>query len=187
MQEHYSVWLVATVLSSVCVAAADPRLDMIATLRAAKPNPSLGDQANVLSRLVGTWDVDYMDYRKDGTTLRRTGVFTVGWIMDGRAIQDVWIVNPWGTHDEREVYTEVHYFEPKSHTWQAIFVDPQAGSIAKLTSIEQTKDRYCSSHRISATKTRDGRSTTYALIPSSGAMRSPVTVARPGSCTATIT
>ena len=142
MKRHYSAWLVASVLSSVCVAGADPRLDMIATLQAVKPSPSLGDQAIVLARLVGTWDVEYTDYMKDGTTLRRTGEFTVGWIMDGRAIQDVWIVNPWGTHKDREVYTEVHYFEAKSQTWQAIFVDPQAGSIAKLTSIELSKDRY---------------------------------------------
>jgi len=142
MKEHYCAWLVASVLSSVCGAGTDPRLDMTATLQAVKPNPSLGDQANFLARLVGTWDVDYTDYLKDGSTLRRTGEFTIGWIMDGRAIQDVWIVDPWGTHVEREVYTEVHYFEPKSRTWQAVFVDPQEGSIARLTSTELSKDRY---------------------------------------------
>src|SRR3569832_451793 len=110
MKKHYSAWLVASVLSSVCVAGTDPSLGMTATLQAVKPNPSLGDQANLLARLVGSWDVDYTDYLKDGTTLRRTGEFTVGWIMDGRAILVVWFVDTRGTHAERVVFLVVFFF-----------------------------------------------------------------------------
>src|SRR5262249_32156797 len=120
----------------------EPRLDMVTTLEAVNPHPSLGDQARILARLVGAWEVEYTDFRKDGTTLHRTGEFVVGWILDGRALQDVWIVNPWGTHKDREVYTEVHYFDPKSRTWYATSVDPQEGSMARFTSTELGNDRY---------------------------------------------
>jgi hypothetical protein len=121
--------------------AAEPRLDIATALEATGPNPSLGDQAKVLGRLVGTWDVEYTDFMKDGTTRHRTGEFMVGWIMDGRALQDLWIVDPWGNHKDREVYTDVHYFDAKSRTWHATFVDPQDGSVARFTASRVENDR----------------------------------------------
>jgi hypothetical protein len=156
MNRHCAVWLVASVLlpslsAGNCDAAtqavgnapaSDPRLDMVTALKATSPNPSLGDQADVLGRLVGTWDVEYTDYSKDGTAIHRTGEFIVGWVMDGRAIQDLWIVNPSGTRKDREVYTDLHYFDPKSKTWRATFVDPENGSVARFTGGAVGKDRF---------------------------------------------
>lgn len=68
MKNHYAVWLVASgLLSSLgpCdrsaatetvghAPATDPHRDLVAALGATSPNPSLGDQAQMLSRLVGT-------------------------------------------------------------------------------------------------------------------------------------
>jgi hypothetical protein len=152
MKKHSGWWLASMLLSSVscgiCSAAevataphAGQRLDLTTTLEAKGPNPSLGDQAKLLNRLVGTWDVEYTDFRKDGTTLHRTGEFMVGWIMDGRALQDLWIVDPWGEHKDREVYTDVFYFEAKSRTWHAAAVDPQGGSVARFTASEAGNER----------------------------------------------
>lgn len=115
------------------IAATDPRLDMINALKALGPHPSLGDQANVFGRLVGTWDVEYADFAKDGKVTHRMGELTVGWVMDGRAIQDFWTVNPSGKRTEREVYTDVRYFDPKTKSWPATFIDPEHVSIARFT------------------------------------------------------
>jgi len=153
MKKH-ARWFLAPVLLSavscgICFAAsaniataAEPGLDMATALKATGPNPSLGEQAKVLGRLVGTWNVEYTDFMKDGTTLHRTGEFMVGWIMDGKALQDLWIVDPWGQHKDREVYTDVHYFDPKSRTWHSASVDPQDGSVARLTASEVRTDRF---------------------------------------------
>jgi len=108
-------------------------LDMVTVLRAASPSPALGDHANVIARLVGSWDVEYTDFRKDGTTLHRTGRLLFGWVVDGRVMQDVWIVDPWGSHAEREVYTDLFYFDPKAATWRAASVDPYEASVATFT------------------------------------------------------
>jgi hypothetical protein len=113
--------------------ATDPRLDMITALQAMGPHPSLGDQAKVFGRFVGTWDVEYTDFSKGGKVTHRSGELMVGWVMDGRAIQDLWIVNPSGTRKEREVYTDLRYFDPKSGTWPATFIDPENVSVAKFT------------------------------------------------------
>jgi hypothetical protein len=113
--------------------ATDPRLDMATALKAMGPHPSLGIQAKVFGRLVGTWDVQYTNFSKDGKETHRSGEFIVGWVMDGRAIQDVWIVYPSGTRKEREVYMDLRYFDPKSQTWPSTFIDPEHVSVAKFT------------------------------------------------------
>jgi hypothetical protein len=145
-------WLVASSLASVCLwcasaslpgavasekypsaPATDPRVDMVRALQAMGPHPSLGDQAKVFGRLVGTWDVELTDIGKDGKVTRRTGEFIVGWVMDGRVIQAFWIVNPSGVRKDREVYTQLHYYDPKSGTWPSTFIDPEHASVARFT------------------------------------------------------
>ena len=113
--------------------AADPRLDMITALKAVGPHSSLGGQAKPWSRLIGAWDVEYTDFSKDGKTSQRSGELMVGWVLDGRLIQDLWIVYPSGSHKEREVYTDLRYFDSKSQSWPAVFVDPEHASIARFT------------------------------------------------------
>jgi len=143
MKNRYAVWLVVAGLLSVgSSSAADPPRDLVAALEATNPNPSLGDQAQVLSRLVGAWDVEYTDFSKDGKSIHRTGEFIVSWVMDGRALQDLWIVDPSGKRKDREVYTTLHYFDAKSRTWHATFVDPEHGSIARFTGGPQGSDRF---------------------------------------------
>jgi hypothetical protein len=125
--------LVSSIAAPAKNGASDPRLDVVAALGALNPHPSLGDQAKVFGRLVGTWHVDYTDFSKDGKVTHRSGELIVGWVMDGRVIQDLWIVDPSGTRKEREVYTDLRYFDPKSQTWPALFVDPEHASVAKFT------------------------------------------------------
>jgi hypothetical protein len=49
----------------------DPRRDMIITLEARGPHPSIGDQAKTFDRFVGTWDCDYASFKEDGITNTR--------------------------------------------------------------------------------------------------------------------
>jgi hypothetical protein len=145
MKKHFALWLITSGLLSSLSAdsgATNPPLDVTTALKATSPHPALGDQAQVLGRIIGTWDVEYTDFAKDGTATHRTGEFIVGWIMDGQAIQDLWIVNPSGTRKEREVYTDLHWFNAKTRTWHATFVDPEHGSVAKFAGGPVGNDRY---------------------------------------------
>jgi hypothetical protein len=120
---------------------AESASDLAAALPARGPHPSLGEQEGGFGRFVGTWQVEYMDVMKDGTQLHRTGLFIVGWIMYGRAIQDLWIVDPSPGHAEREVYADVRYFDPKSLTWPSVFFDPEHASMAKFSGGAVSGDR----------------------------------------------
>jgi hypothetical protein len=122
-------------------AAADPRLDMVRALQATGPHPSLGDQAKVFGRLVGTWDGEYTMFSKDGKTTQSSGEWIFGWVMDGRAMQDLFIIHPSEAGKERYIGSSLRYFDPKSQTWSVIFVDPEYGSVQTVTGGAVADDR----------------------------------------------
>jgi hypothetical protein len=75
-------------------APTDSRLDMVAALQAVDPHPSLGEQARVFGRLVGTWIGEYIEFSRDGRAAHSSGEWIFGWVLDGRAMQDVVIIYP---------------------------------------------------------------------------------------------
>jgi hypothetical protein len=170
--QRLGAWFVAAALfSSVspCISIAatahagntparDPRLDLVTALEAMGPHPSLGDEAKLFGRLVGTWEVKYTDFSKDGKVSHRSGELIVGWVMDGRVIQDLWIVDPSGARKEREVYADLRYFDPKSRTWPAIFIDPEHASVARFTNEPQRDDRI-----VLETQDFDGTETRWSI------------------------
>jgi hypothetical protein len=148
MKRHYAQWLLASgflVWMSLGISdaaatgrdattpATDPCLDMIAGLQATAPHPSLGEQAQVFGRFVGIWDGEYTEFSKDGKTTHSSGEWIFGWVMDGRAMQDLFIIHPSAARKQRYIGTTLRYFEPKSGTWSVTFVDPENGSVATLT------------------------------------------------------
>jgi hypothetical protein len=113
--------------------ATDPRLDLFTALQAMGPHPSLGDQAKVFGRFVGTWDSEYTEFSKDGKSTRSSGEWIFGWVMDGRAMQDLFIIYPSAAHKEGFIGTTLRYFDPKSGTWSVTFIDPENGAVETLT------------------------------------------------------
>jgi len=103
----------------------DPRQAMIAELAASKPHPSLGDQAKVFDRLVGTWDADFSFPQADGTVKHKKGEILFGWVLDGYAIQDLWIGLPTEPGKERSIGTTFRFFDPTHKLWRIVFVNPQ--------------------------------------------------------------
>jgi hypothetical protein len=106
-------------------AAASFRGAMLNVLGAPTPNASLGEEAQTFDRLVGTWDADFTFRRDDGTVLHKTGELHFGWVMDGRAIQDLWIGYPADDRSERTIGTTIRFFDAKLRQWRIVFINPQ--------------------------------------------------------------
>lgn len=113
--------------------APDTRLDMITALQAPGPHPSLGDQANVFGRFVGTWDADYTMFDEQGKAIHSSGEVILGWVLDGHATQDLFIGYPTKPGGERHMGTTIRYFDPKSATWRVIFISPYFDYVVRLT------------------------------------------------------
>jgi hypothetical protein len=96
--------------------------------------------------------------KKDGNVAHRSGEFTVGWVLDGRAIQDVWIVYPSGARKDREVYTDLRYYDPKTGLWSASFIDVEHASVARFTGGAVSDDRI-----VLDTRDFDGKDTRWSI------------------------
>ena len=98
---------------------------MIAELASSNPNPSMGTEAGTFDRLVGTWDCDFSFRAADGQFRHKRGELMFGWILDGRAVQDVWITYPVGGEKERRIGTSLRFFDTELKQWRVVFVNPQ--------------------------------------------------------------
>lgn len=137
----FDVGSAAATGSDTTPSSTDPRRDMIAALDAPGPAPSLGDQANVFGRLVGTWKIEYAFLSKDGTTSRSSGDFSVGWVMEGRVVQCLFTIDPSADRKEKYIGSSLNYFDAKSQTWRMVYVDPENDAVIRVTGGAAGNDR----------------------------------------------
>jgi len=130
----FLLFIVAILMLVVCVVAATEsrnsailplREAMIRVLGSANPNPSLGEEAQTFDRLVGSWDADFSFPQADGTVRHKKGELYFGWVMDGHAVQDLWIGYPTGEQKERTIGTTFRFFDTKLKQWRIVFINPQ--------------------------------------------------------------
>ena len=112
---------------------ADRRGDMVAVLPAQGPHPSLGHHADLFGRFVGTWDADYSFIAQDGSVRHSRGEVLFGWILDGYALQDIFLSYPKpGSTDERKMVTGVRFVDPKTDKWTVMFAAPAFGAAIRM-------------------------------------------------------
>ena len=121
----------AAVLPSPAVA--DARFEMINTLRASGPHivPGEDPQARIFDTFVGAWDVQYSTIHDDDSTEKGAGQLLVGWILEGRALQDIWIWRD-PVRAERSMGTTIRFFDPKRQTWRVVWTTPFALAVTML-------------------------------------------------------
>jgi hypothetical protein len=106
---------------------------MVTVLAAPGPHPSLGRQADLFGRFVGTWDADYSFIAEDGSVRHKRGEVLFGWVLDGHALQDIFLSYPdSGSSDERKMVTGVRWVDPKSGKWTLAFVAPTFDVIIRM-------------------------------------------------------
>jgi hypothetical protein len=91
----------------------------------------------VFDRFVGTWDCDYTHFATDGGVSEHyTGEVTFGWIIDGHAMQDVWIADS----DEGQAGEEEHrkvdpLLRPGGGLWTVVSFAPEAGVVTTVLTV----------------------------------------------------
>jgi len=61
-------------------------------LQASGPAPERGAKMDLYGWLIGSWDLEVSEFPPQQAPRRRSGEWHFGWALEGRAIQDVWIV-----------------------------------------------------------------------------------------------
>jgi hypothetical protein len=86
----------------------------------------------LFDRLIGTWDVRYEFTGQDGKAQVSRGQVQYSWILDGKALQEIWI-SDWETQDLRPYGTTINFYDPKRGRWTAIWIYPANGMTRVMT------------------------------------------------------
>ena len=84
--------------------------------------------------LVGDWVMDATVHKDDGTIHKGSGEIHFGWVLQGRAIQDVWIL-PGVFHG-----TTLRVYDPELGAWHILWNDPLRQFYARQLGRAQGKD-----------------------------------------------
>jgi hypothetical protein len=88
--------------------------------------------------LIGSWDMDVLHYRVDLGSARRRGEIHFGWVLEGRAVQDVWIMPPLserhaGLAAGDTMYgTTLRVWDPALRAWRVTYINPLTGQRDEL-------------------------------------------------------
>ena len=101
-------------------------------LVSAAPAADLGEAGDVYSWLIGSWEAEAFDFRDDGPPLRQRGEWHFAWVLEGRAVQDVWIVPPrsrrQGTPKPGNRYgSSLRVYDPEQGVWRLTWFNPVTG------------------------------------------------------------
>jgi hypothetical protein len=104
---------------------------LVAVLHSDGPNPELADKMTLYSWLIGSWNLEVTEFLDDGSRRVRPALWNFGWVLEGRAIQDVWIVPPPGVGRignavEKQNYygTTLRVYNPDTDNWHIHYCDP---------------------------------------------------------------
>jgi hypothetical protein len=112
---------------------------LLTALSAPRRAADIDDADDVYGWLVGSWRMQVLHYREDLRAAPLQGEIQFGWILEGRAVQDVWIMPPRtqrgdapldGTHD---MYgTTLRIWDPPLRAWRVTYLNPATGQRDEL-------------------------------------------------------
>lgn len=89
------------------------------------PYPGLERELALFGQFIGDWDIVEARYpRPDGTEVKRKGEIHFRWILEGRAVQDVWMTYDEDTHRAIPAGTTVRFYDPNIKAWRSIWISP---------------------------------------------------------------
>ena len=102
-------------------------------LHANGPDPARATELALYAWLVGQWELEVTTILEDETTHRGSGEIHAGWVLQGRAIQDVWMIPR--LRDRRPGIgpmpgagnwygTTLRIYDPDVDAWRILWSDP---------------------------------------------------------------
>jgi hypothetical protein len=108
------------------VTALSPMLD---ALGSRQPNEALAAKLQLYGRFVGSWHLDIDFHPLNASTRRAEGEWHFSWVLDGKAVQDVWIFparrlragagEPWHMYG-----TTFRWYDSAIDAWHITWFDP---------------------------------------------------------------
>lgn len=95
-------------------------------LGAERPWPEFKANLDLFGQFVGDWDIVEARYpQPDGTEVKRKGEIHFRWILEGRAVQDVWSTIDEKTGRVVPAGMTVRFYDPSIDAWQSVWISPR--------------------------------------------------------------
>lgn len=110
-------------------------------LAAAGPAEDRADKLMLFGQFVGDWDVDFTVYGPEGAEQTEKAEWHFGWVLEGRAVQDVWIVPRRSERDKTspvksDYGTAIRFYDIEIDAWRVVYVSPMQGDVLTFVARE---------------------------------------------------
>lgn len=111
--------------------------NMVDVLSAPGPHPAHAARLMLYGRFVGAWEGRVIVYRRDGTQREESCEVYFGWVLEGRAVQDVWVAPARGDRvgggSPGDIYgTTIRVYDPESDQWDITWIEPNTRSFSRM-------------------------------------------------------
>jgi hypothetical protein len=114
------------------VALAPKSQEMIRLLFADEPAPKNKDQLMLFGQFVGDWEFDGVAYTPDGARSTDKGEIHFAWVLQGRAIQDLWIEREISDNRAKVYGSTMRFYDPSIDAWRVTWMEPGYGVVTSL-------------------------------------------------------
>jgi hypothetical protein len=110
---------------------------LIAALHVAGPAGEHADKLMLFGRFVGSWRLEWTGAGPGGQPAVMTGELHFGWVLGGRAVQDIWIVPGRGQPGEGQPPLAFHgstirFYDPAIDAWRSTWIEPVNGRVRRF-------------------------------------------------------
>jgi hypothetical protein len=111
---------------------------MMGLLAADRPHSAYADKLMLFGQFVGSWDLDMLAYPSDGDPRPFIGEWHFGWVLEGRAIQDVLIAKPAAPDQDTPAGLQggmgstLRVYDPRMDAWWVVWAGPVDGEFSTL-------------------------------------------------------
>lgn len=102
------------------------------------PDLAFAPKMTLYDRVLGDWELEVIDHGADGSRRVSTGEVHFVWVLEGRAIQDVWIVPARGERNPdlpsrgNRYGTTLRVYDPTEDVWRVTWFNPVNGTVSRL-------------------------------------------------------
>ena len=96
------------------------------------PDAKYRAKLQLFGQFAGSWTFEGTEYRDDGSKPRDKGEIHCQWVLEGRAIQDVFLETSRSDHEPLLYGTTIRFYDPKTDAWTVTWINPGAAVVRRF-------------------------------------------------------